>query len=147
MKDTMWGRVTFNNEFARNDISCIGFTSIKKMVCRCSVVYKNETWYVYQKEDKFYVCTSRSNKIPIEYDLNFESTRKPFYLKECVALINAYHKGNILFAKFRMYDVIIHFKKFFEIMLDKQYYTVYSIIRRQDIIRDTYIIQVQKRKG
>ena len=115
MKDTMWGRVTFNNEFARNDISCIGFTSIKKMQCRCSVIYKNETWYIYQKEDKYYVCNSRSNKVPIEYDLNFESTRKPFYLKECVALIAAYHRGDILFSKFRMYDVIIHFKKFFEI--------------------------------
>ena len=115
MKDTMWGRVSFNNEFARNDISCIGFTSIKKMQCRCSIIYKNETWYVYQKEDKYYVCNSRSNKVPVEYDLNFESTRKPFYLKEVVALVNAYHKGNILFAKFRMYDVIIHFKKFFDI--------------------------------
>lgn len=115
MKDTMWGRVSFNNEFARNDISCIGFTSIKKMICRCSVTYKNETWYIYQKDEKFYVCASRSNKIPVEYDLNFESTRKPFYLKEVVALVNAYHKHNILFAKFRMYDVIIHFKKFFDI--------------------------------
>lgn len=115
MKDTMWGRVSFNNEFARNDISCIGFTSIKKMICRCSVTYKNETWYIYQKDEKFYVCASKSNKIPVEYDLNFESTRKPFYLKEVVALVNAYHKGNILFAKFRMYDVIIHFKKFFDI--------------------------------
>jgi len=115
MKDTMWGRVSFNNEFARNDISCIGYTTIKKMICRCSVTYKNETWYIYQKDEKFYVCASRSNKIPVEYDLNFESTRKPFYLKEVVALVNAYHKGNILFAKFRMYDVIIHFKKFFEI--------------------------------
>ena len=115
MKDTMWGRVSFDNEFARNDISCIGYTTIKKMICRCSVTYKNETWYIYQKDEKFYVCASRSNKIPVEYDLNFESTRKPFYLKEVVALVNAYHKGNILFAKFRMYDVIIHFKKFFEI--------------------------------
>lgn len=115
MKDTMWGRVTFDNEFARNDLSCIGFTSLKKMVCRCSIIYKNEIWYVYQKEDKFYVCDSKSNKVPVEYDLNFESTRKPFYLKEAVLLINAYHKGNILFAKFRMYDVIIHFKKFYQI--------------------------------
>lgn len=115
MKDTVWGRVTFNNEFARNDVSCIGFTSLKKMHCRCSVTYKNETWYVYQNDDKFYVCSSRSNKVPVEYDLNFESSRKPFYLKEATALINAYHKGNILFAKFRMYDVIVHFKKFFNI--------------------------------
>lgn len=115
MKDTMWGRVSFNNEFARNDISCIGNTSIKKMLCRCSVTYKNETWYVYQRDDFFYVCISRSNKVPLEYDLNFEATRKPFYLKECTAMINAFHKGKILFAKFRMYDVIIHFKNFFDI--------------------------------
>lgn len=115
MKNTVWGHVTFDNEFARNDISCVGTTSLKHMSCRCSVIYKNECWYIYQKENKFYVCSSRSNKVPIEYDLNFESTRKPFYLKECTTLINAYHKGNILFSKFRMYDVIIHFKKFFQI--------------------------------
>ena len=115
MKDTMWGRVSFSNEFARNDISCIGNTSIKKMRCRCLIIYKNESWYVYEKENLIYICTSRSNKVPVEYDLNFESTRKPFYLKECVSYINAYHKGNILFSKFRMYDVIIHFKKFFDI--------------------------------
>ena len=115
MKDTMWGRVSFDNEFARNDISCIGTTSLKHFVCRCMVTYKNESWYIYQREDKFYVCSSRSNNVPKEYDLNFESTRKPFYLKEAVALIDAYHKGNVLFAKFRMYDVIIHFKKFFQI--------------------------------
>ena len=115
MKDTMWGRVSFDNEFARNDISCIGTTSLKHFVCRCMVTYKNETWYIYQREYKFYVCSSRSNNVPKEYDLNFESTRKPFYLKEAVALIDAYHKGNVLFAKFRMYDVIIHFKKFYQI--------------------------------
>ena len=115
MKDTVWGRVSFDNEFARNDLSCIGFTSIKKMACRCSVTYKNETWYIYQRENFYYVCSSRSNKSPIDYDLNFESERKPFYLKECTAIIAAYHKGNALFAKFRMYDVIVHFKKFYQI--------------------------------
>lgn len=115
MHDTVWGHVTFDNQFARNDISCIGFTSIKKMVCRCFVKYKKETWYIYQNEDRFYVCTSKSNKVDVSYDLNFEADRKPFYLKEAVALINAYHKKKILFSKFRMYDVIIHFKKFFNI--------------------------------
>ncbi len=115
MKDTVWGRVTFSNEFARNDLSCIGHTSIKGMKCRCEVIYKSESWFIYQKEQMYYVCRSRSNKYDLVYDLDFEAPRKPFYLKECVALIAAYHKGNIKFQTFRMYDVIIHFKKFFDI--------------------------------
>ena len=116
MKDTVWGQVTFSNKFARNDLSCIGFKSIKGMTCRCKITYKKETWYVYQRENKFYVCDSISNNRNIKsYDLNIEPDRKPCYLKECVALTDAYYKKNIMFQKFRMYDVLIHFKKFFDI--------------------------------
>ena len=115
LKDTTWGRVTYSNQFARNDLSCIGHTSIKGMKCKCEVIYKSESWFIYQKEQMYYVCSSRSNKCDLVYDLDFEAPRKPFYLKEAVAIINAYHKGNVKFQKFRMYDVIIHFKKFFDI--------------------------------
>lgn len=116
LKDTTWGKVTYSNQFARNDLSCIGFRSIKGMKCRCKITYKNETWYVYQRENKFYVCDSKSNDRNIKsYDLNIESDLKPCYLKECVTLADAYYKKNIWFQKFRMYDVLIHFKKFFTI--------------------------------
>ena len=116
MNNTTWGKVTYSNQFARNDLSCIGFRSIKGMKCRCKITYKNETWYVYQRDNKFYVCDSKSNDQSIKsYNLNIESDLKPCYMKECVALADAYYKKNINFQKFRMYDVLIHFKKFFTI--------------------------------
>lgn len=116
MKNTTWGKVTFSNEFARNDLSCIGFRSIKGMKCRCLIIYKNEYWYVYQKEGYFYVCESKSNNNAIKvYNLDIEADLKPCYLKECVAIADAYIRHKALFQKFRMYDVIIHFKKFFNL--------------------------------
>lgn len=115
LKDTTWGKVTFSNEFARNDLSCIGFRSIKSMKCRCCIIYKNEAWYVYQKEKQFYVCDSRTNHQVRTYNLDNESEVKPCYLKECVAIIDSYYKQKATFQKFRMYDVIIHFKNFFKI--------------------------------
>lgn len=116
LKDTTWGKVTFSNEFARNDLTCIGYKSLKGMKCRAAVTYKNETWYIYQNDKYFYVCDSKSNNRNMKsYDLNIESQRKPCYLKECVALADAYHKGKITFQRFRMFDVLIHFKEFFTI--------------------------------
>lgn len=115
LKDTTWGKVTFSNEFARNDLTCIGFRSIKSMRCRCVIIYKDEVWYVYQKDRQYYVCDSRSNHNVKTYNLNNEVDQKPCFLKECVAIADAYYKGNALFQKFRMYDVLIHFKNFFKI--------------------------------
>lgn len=116
LKNTTWGRVTFGNEFARNDFTAIGFRSIKSMRCRAAITYKNETWYIYQKENYFYVCDSFSNNRNIKsYNLNIESDLKTCYLKECVTLMDAYAKKKALFQKYRMYDVLIHFKKFFNL--------------------------------
>lgn len=115
MKDTVWGQVTFNNEFARNDLTCVRVRSIKGMKCRCKVLFKNETWFIYQKDGEFYVCDSNSNQYQRDYSLYIESDVKHFYLRDGVAVIDAYYKGKASFQKFRMYDVIIHFKKFFNI--------------------------------
>lgn len=116
LKNTTWGKVTFSNQFARNDFSAVGFRSIKSMRCRCAIKYKNEVWYVYQKDNNFYVCDSKSNNPNIKYyDLELESDLKPCYLKECVTLADAYSKKRAMFQKYRMYDVLIHFKKFFNL--------------------------------
>ncbi len=116
LKNTAWGKITFNNEFALNDFSAVGFRSLKGMHCRCMIRYKNEVWYVYQKEKTFYVCDSKSNNSNIKcYDLAIESDLKPCYMKECVTLHDAYIKKNVMFQKYRMLDVLIHFRKFFNI--------------------------------
>ena len=114
LKNTAWGRITFNNEFALNDFTAVGFMSIKGMKCRCMIRYKNEEWYIYQRDRKFYVCDSKSNNPNIKcYDLAIEADLKPCYMRECVTLHDAYVKKNVKFQKYRMLDVLIHFKKFF----------------------------------
>ena len=116
LKNTTWGKITFNNEFALNDFSAVGYMSLRGMHPRCVIKYKNESWYVYQKDRNFYVCDSKSNKRDIKcYDLAIESDLKPCYMKECVTLHDAYIKKNCKFQKYRMLDVLIHFKKFFTI--------------------------------
>ena len=115
LKNTTWGKVTFNNEFARNDLNAIEFRSIKGMKCRCEITYKGEAWYVYQKNNEFYVCDSFHNHVNKSYNLEIEAHQKSCYLKEVVAVMDAYYKGKAKFQKFRMYDVLIHFKKFFSI--------------------------------
>lgn len=115
LKNTTWGRVSFSNEFARNDINAVGFRSIKGMRCRCCIKYKDRLWFMYQKENEFYVCDSYCNHNINSYDLTIESQQKSCFLKEVVAIQAAYYKGNALFQKFEMYDVLIHYKKFFKI--------------------------------
>lgn len=116
LKKTTWGRISFGNEFALNDFSAVGYRSLKGMHPRCLIIYKNEEWYVYQKDNTFYVCDSKSNNHKIKcYDLAIESDLKSCYMRECVTLHDAYIKKNVMFQKYRMFDVLIHFKKFFNL--------------------------------
>lgn len=115
MKDTVWGQVTFNNSFARNDLTSIGTVSLKGYKPAFAVKYKNMMWYGYYKDGMFYCCNSRHSADVPFYDLNLERDRRPFYLREAVCFIDAYHRNAARFQEFVMYDVIIHFKDFFKI--------------------------------
>lgn len=115
MQNTTWGKVTFNNSFARNDISSVGPVSLKGYKPVFTVRYKNNVWYGYFKDGFFYCCTSKHNADVPYYDLNLERDRRPFYLRECVCFIDAYHRNMAKFQKYEMYDIIIHFKKYFNI--------------------------------
>lgn len=114
MGKTAWGQMAFENQFAYNDFSAIGRTSLKGYSPVCSVSYKLDNYYVYRKEGKYYMCLSRHNSENI-YNLNRENDQKLFFADyafdlrlECIA-------GNMLFETYTMYDLIVNYKKFFQL--------------------------------
>jgi hypothetical protein len=116
MKDTAWGRKTFEGEFANNDFSNVCRMSLKNMVGFAHIRYKKHDYYIYIKEETgmFYMCTSRT-KCEFEYDLSTENDQKRFYNEVYFTLREACINDRFKFKKYSMYDLIINYKKFFNV--------------------------------
>ena len=113
MGDTEWGSMSFDNKFAYNDFSNVQHVKLKNYRPLCSVKYKKETWYIYEKEYKYYICRSQHNG-DLEYDLNLENDQKLFYYDQVIDLKNACIEGDLKTETYTMYDLIINYKKFFK---------------------------------
>lgn len=114
MHDTAWGRMAFDNEFSYNDFSCIRKMSLKHGRPYLSVRYRNDVFYVYMFDDKYYMTTSAGNVQKI-YSLNSEMGQRDFYYAEVIDFVRACIEGRMYFQKYSMYDLIINFKKRFKI--------------------------------
>ena len=113
MKDTQWGRMAFNNEFAYNDFTAVRRVALKNYRVACAVKHKLKTWYVYVNDSgEFYICGSRG-KTEQTYDLNIETQAKLFYYDYVIDLVNAAIEGRMKFEKYTMYDLIMNYKKRF----------------------------------
>lgn len=116
MIGTAWGAKTFEGNFANNDFSNVMQRSIKRMRPQVHITYKNKDYYVYQKVDDgfYYMCYSRGEAM-FNYDLNKENDQKRFWIEQQAELRNATIEGKMLFQKYTMYDLIINYKKFFNV--------------------------------
>lgn len=114
MKNTAWGRMAFGNEFAYNDFSNIKKTALKGYRPMIKLKYKGKEFFIYQNETSFYMCTAK-NKCAIVYDLNKEMGRKAFYYDYAIDLLAACIEGRMKFEKYSMYDLIVNYKKRFNI--------------------------------
>lgn len=115
MHNTVWGKMAYDNEFSRNDFSCIRkFINIKKAVPDFSIRYEGETWYVYRREDEYLVTYSR-HKSKIIYNFDIEGDRRRFNLNELPFIQHAVSEGKALFNTYRMYDVLYHFRDNFKL--------------------------------
>lgn len=114
MGNTAWGRMAFDNEFAYNDFSCIGRSTLKGFRPVCAVSYKNDNYYVYMKEGQYYMCNSKHDSDNI-YNLNREVEQKSFYYDYCIDLRQECIDGRMLFETYTMYDLIMNYKKYFVI--------------------------------
>ena len=114
MGHTAWGQMSFDNEFAYNDFSNIGRTSLKGYRPACSICYKTFNWYIYQKDGGFYMTNSRHNGDEI-YNLNRENDQKLFFSDWFFVLREACINNQMLFESYSMYDLLANYKKYFKV--------------------------------
>lgn len=114
MKGTKWHNVVYENTFAYDDFSSVQFHSIKGYKCLLKIIYKQNEYYVYQKNNLYYMCESRGNT-QLVYDLNKENDQKRFYSEWCCRLREKTISEEMFFSKFSMYDIIVNFKNNFKI--------------------------------
>lgn len=113
MKDTDWGQMALNNDFAYDDFTCIGHTSLKGYVPLYGFSYKKKTWYVYEKNQNIYICKSKAN-IKI-YDLSREVEQRQFYIDKILNLKSAMIESRVLCCDYTCYNLILNYKKYFAI--------------------------------
>lgn len=116
MKNTAWGKKTFEGEFANNDFSNVCKMSLKSMVGFCKLEYKAHNYYIYLRpSDGMYYMTDSPVKCQYEYNLYKENDQKRFYTELYFVLREACVNDLFKFKKYSMYDLIINYKKFFAV--------------------------------
>ena len=117
MAKTSWGRKTFEGEFANNDFSNVCNMSLKSMQGFAHLKYKAHDYYIYLKDETgvFYMCESQTHHFDFDYDLSLENDQKRFYEEIYFTLREACVNDRFKFKAYSMYDLIINYKKFFNV--------------------------------
>ena len=115
MAGTQWAQMALDNKFAYNDTSNVQHINLKQYQCLLKLRYKQHDYYVYFKEGEYYMTESRSMHYTYEYDLNKENDQKRFWLENGIDLRCECINGNRRFDTYTMYDIIVNYKKFFQI--------------------------------
>ena len=116
MKKTAWGRKTFEGEFANNDFSNVCKMSLKGFKGFCKLTYKAHEYYIYLRDsDGMFYMTDSKTKCKLSYNLYLENDQKRFYEEIYFTLRDACINDSFKFKKYSMYDLIINYKKFFNV--------------------------------
>ena len=116
MKGTAWAQKAFFGDFANNDFSNVLNMSIKNMTCIHKIDYKNKEFYIYRRpaDNMKYMCFSKG-PYKYEWDLNKENHQKLFWIEYGQELRVDCIEDKMKFQKYTMYDLIMNYKKFFNI--------------------------------
>ena len=116
MAGTAWARKAFGGEFANNDFSCVRSCSIKGMRPIIKLQHKGKEYYIYQRfsDSLFYMCSIRGT-CSLSYNLDREIEAKRFWLEQGIFLVSQCIDGRMLFQKYSMYDLIMNYRKFFDV--------------------------------
>ena len=116
MKNTAWGQKSFEGVFANNDFSNVNRLNLKRFRGYIHISYKLKNYYIYYNENnsQYYMCSSRC-KTEYDYNLDKENDQKRFFIEHQADLWNACTYGRMTFQKYSMYDLIMNYKKFFNV--------------------------------
>ena len=116
MQGTAWFDKSFGGRFVHNDFSNVIPKSIKRSKPILEVQYKTHFYYIYFNEEKAsYYMTSTPAKAREKVNLNRENEQKKFYYDYLIDLHDACINERFKFEKYSMYDLIMNYKKFFNI--------------------------------
>ena len=115
MGDTAWGQMALKNTFAYNDLTNVGKPQIKGYSPRASFIYKRKEYYIYQRNEMYYITFSKFNAQKPKYNLDTENDQKRFYFDFAIDLREECINGHMMFESYTMYDLIINYHKIFTI--------------------------------
>ena len=116
MKGTAWWDKAFGGYFSGNDFSNVSKRSIRRSVPLIHLVYRKHDYYIYFNEEKsrYYMCTTPA-KCQYNFNLDRENEQKLFYYEFAIDLRDACMEERFKFEKYSMYDLLINYRKFFDI--------------------------------
>ena len=117
MAGTPWAEKNLGGYFASNDFSnVIPNLSIKKMTCYIRLKYKRKDIYIYRNPDSgLKYMTQSKGKYTYFYDLEKENDQKLFWLEHGIDLRIDCIEGRMKFKKYSYYDLIINYKKIYQL--------------------------------
>lgn len=116
MAGTAWFDKSYGGEFSNNDFSNVVNMPLKNMQGMIHIIYKRKDYYIYYHPIKsIYYMTSSPCKCPYNYDLSKENDQKKFYIDFGITLRIALSESRFLFKLYSLYDLINHYKKYFDV--------------------------------
>ena len=114
MNGTAWAEMAFGGHFAYDDFTAVSHQRLKGYHPVCSYTYKKETVYIYEKDGKYYATNAKATGVT-NYNLARENQQKKFFYDYVVKLRDEAIEDNFIFQKYSMYDLIVNYKKIFEL--------------------------------
>lgn len=114
MSGTAWGRKAFDGDFSKNDFTNVATLSLKHYKACVRFMYRKKFWYIYRKENRFYICDSH-NRTDRTYNLERDNEQKAFYFDWVIDLQRALIDDLVRFKTYSIYDLVNRYKKYFDI--------------------------------
>lgn len=114
MAGTAWGDMALNNTFAYDDFTNVGKTRLKGALPLYSIIYKKETWFVYQRAGVMIICRSPFNAKKPVFDLNRDNGQRSFRRKKYMDLLLKTSEDKVIYETYTMYDVLSRFPEYFK---------------------------------
>ena len=116
MYGTAWYEKSFEGSFSNNDFTNVSKRTIKRSSGYIHLHYKSNDFYIYlNKETGFYYMCYRPIRCLFDFDLNRENEQKLFWLSYGIDLRYSCIEERMKFETYSMYDLIMNYKKFFNV--------------------------------
>lgn len=114
MTGTDWAEMAMGGHFSYDDFTAVRHDRLKGYKPLCCVAYRKKEFYVYVKDGYYYMSAAKANVLQ-RYDLKRENEQKRFWYDYVSDLYQECIEDRMKFETFTMYDLIINYRKIFEI--------------------------------